>query len=127
MELPDRPDGGSRPAAATGTRTRGRDRPTARTGTGYRRHHGAPGGHAHGPRGPSDDDLAFVARLAQGLERGARELGQLLEEQHAAMRERSGMFPEGAAWLWTPRFRAFRATGLHDRLARQAGGAGVRP
>jgi hypothetical protein len=61
---------GSRRAAATGTRTPGRDRPTARTGTGYRRRHGAPGGHAHGPRGPRDDDLAFVARWRRASSAG---------------------------------------------------------
>src|SRR4029079_8176209 len=34
-----------------------------------------------------DLDVALLERLAESVDRGARELGQLVEEQHAAMAE----------------------------------------
>src|SRR3546814_2653967 len=37
--------------------------------------------------GPRDADLARLQRLAQAVEYAALELGQLVEEQHAEMRE----------------------------------------
>jgi ATP-dependent DNA ligase len=47
--------------------------------------------HPHRDGRARDDHLAVLERLAQRLERRPRELGQLVEEEHAAMRQRSGM------------------------------------
>jgi hypothetical protein len=48
------------------------------------------------PADARDGDDAVLEGLAERLEDGARELRQLVEEEHAVMGQRSGMSPEGA-------------------------------
>jgi hypothetical protein len=50
-----------------------------------------------GRRRAPDDHLALLERLAQGLDRRALELGQLVEEQHAAVGQRDLAGPRHAA------------------------------
>ena len=45
--------------------------------------------------GPRDHHLAGLHRLAQGIEHLGRELGQFVEEQHAAMGQRDLAGPRG--------------------------------
>src|SRR5207302_1172475 len=44
-------------------------------------------GEAHAASGSRDEDLAVFERLSQSLERWALKLRQLVEQQHAAVRE----------------------------------------
>jgi hypothetical protein len=50
---------------------------------------GEAGREAHAGHGPGDRDHALLERLAQRLARGPGELRQLVEEQHAVVRQRS--------------------------------------
>ena len=79
---------GTRPAAAASTCTRPRDHRARRTGTGsssptsWKR----AGNTARPPTRAIADD-AVLERLPQRLERGPRELGQLVEHEHTAVRQ----------------------------------------
>src|SRR5204862_30789 len=78
-----------------------------------------------------DDDLAVLERLPERFERGSLELGQLVEQQHATVRERrlagtraapanraSGADAAGQMILGTPALRAPSATAKTPRTGR---------
>ena len=66
-----------------------RPRPASRRGRGSsRRRTGSAPGNSRSARGARDRDVAGLQRLAQRFERGAREFRQLVEEQHAVVRQR---------------------------------------
>ena len=69
----------------------------SRTGTGWRRAPAGTGpGRPHPAASPGDRDLARLQRLAQRVERRPGELRRLVEEQHAAVRQRRLAWPGDA-------------------------------
>ena len=101
------PSRGSRRSAAGCTRSRPPDRRARRRAEIHRRDETKPGREERMPADPGDRDNTVLERLAQRLEHGPRELGQLVHQQHAAM---------GEARLAGPR----HCTTAHDRRRRGA-------
>src|SRR6185295_9666660 len=74
-------------AGATGALTDAGAEPATRAGVGSGDEEEG-GGEVEGAVDAVDGDSSILERLAQPLDRGARELGELIEEQHAVVGER---------------------------------------